>query len=312
MWPEPRATVYARPSARTRAAWPVRRMGYTWGMGTLLWLDAADSTQDELLRRLAAADGAARPGHGDGVGTADQRAGRGRHGRAWQAPPGAALALSVHLRPTGPSGPLASAHLSWLSLVASAAVARRLVGLGVPAHLKWPNDVLDAEGRKLCGVLATLAPAPFFPGADAGETPGVVVGMGVNVDLSSGRPVPTAAALTDHLPGAEVPAPRDLAQALLRDVAAAADRLARDLDGVVEPVDGTHPALAEVAAVLSTPGRRIRAELPGGEVLEGVATGLGAGGVLAVRVVTGERETITREISAGDVVHLRGDVRRGG
>ena len=43
----------------------------------------------------------------------------------------------------------------------------------------------------------------------------------------------------------------------------------------------------------------------------GVAVGLGPGGTLRVETGTGSRGRLVTEISAGDVVHLRGDVRRG-
>lgn len=276
-------------------------------MGRLTWLDTVDSTQDALLRLLNGPAGPSRtegttpaPAHGDALATADQRSGRGRHGRVWAAPPGSSLALSVLLRPAGPSGPLAPAHWSWLSLVAASAVAGLLAGRGAPTHVKWPNDVLAEDGRKLCGVLATVAPGG-----------GVVVGTGVNLAFPAGPPAATATALADWVPAAAVPSPQALAEELLAAVVTAADAFAAALDGVADPVDGTHLAVAPVAARLSTPGRSVRAELPDGTALEGEAVGLGPGGVLRVRTGGGGRETLETEISAGDVVHLRGDVRRG-
>ena len=70
-------------------------------------------------------------------------------------------------------------------------------------------------------------------------------------------------------------------------------------------------AVAAVADRLSTLGRAVRAELPGGGVLEGTAVGLGPGGTLRVKHVTPDRGTIETEVSAGDVARLRGDVHRG-
>lgn len=266
-----------------------------------------DSTQDALLRLLSGPAGppgapgtTPAPGHGDALATADQRAGRGRHGRVWAAPPGTSLALSVLLRPAGPSGPLAPAHWSWVSLVAASAVAGLLAERGAPTHVKWPNDVLAEDGRKLCGVLATVAPGG-----------GVVVGTGVNLAFPDGPPAPTATALADWAPASAVPSPRELAEELRAAVVTAADAFAAALDGVAAPVDGTHPAVAPVAARLSTPGRAVRAELPDGTALEGEVVGLGPGGLLRIRTGGGGRETLEAEISAGDVIHLRGDVRRG-
>lgn len=109
----------------------------------------------------------------------EQTAGRGREGRTWTAPRGAALLLSLGFRPTW----LAPEHVWRLAAVASLAMAEAAEEVaGLPdgaVRLKWPNDlVLDGPGgriRKLAGVL--------------GETDGlgtrdprVIVGLGVNAD----------------------------------------------------------------------------------------------------------------------------------
>lgn len=126
------------------------------------------STQD--LGRVAARAGAA-PGWC--VVAEEQTAGRGRQGRLWTAPPGSALLISIVLRCRGPLG--------WLPLAAGVAVAEAIEAVsGVGARLKWPNDVLDASGGKLAGLLAEVEPAP---GSSAG-TP-VVLGVGVNVAVDT-------------------------------------------------------------------------------------------------------------------------------
>lgn len=264
----------------------------------MIWLETVDSTQDELLRRLAPG-GQGLP-DGGALASADQRAGRGRQGRTWTTPPGTALALTVHLTPSAWRPPVGMQHFSWLSLVAASAVVDVVRDLGVAAHLKWPNDVLVEDGRKLCGVLAAVT-----PGA------GVAIGMGVNVDHRAGAPVETATALSDWMDAADLPAPRALAERLHAVVLDRVRAWAAALPATGEPVDGTHGCVAAVVGHLSTLGRQVRAELPGGEVLEGEAVGLGPGGTLRVASATGDHERMAvREISAGDVVHLRGDVRR--
>jgi BirA family biotin operon repressor/biotin-[acetyl-CoA-carboxylase] ligase len=94
-----------------------------------------DSTSDRA-RALAEAGAP----HGTLVTASAQRAGRGRQGRAWSAPPGRALLMSLVLRDWPPLLPIVAA-------VAVADVA------GPEAAIKWPNDVL-LGGRKLAGVLA--------------------------------------------------------------------------------------------------------------------------------------------------------------
>ncbi len=94
-----------------------------------------DSTND----RARALAGAGAP-HGTLVTAGAQRAGRGRQGRTWNAPPGRALLMSLVLRDWPPLLPIVGA-------VAVADIA------GPAAAIKWPNDVL-LDGRKLAGILA--------------------------------------------------------------------------------------------------------------------------------------------------------------
>ena len=93
-----------------------------------------------------------------------QTSGRGRLGRDWQAPPRAAVLVSVLLKP--PAG----LPLPQLALVAGVAVAdalERLTELSV--QIKWPNDVM-LRRAKVAGILAEAS-----DGA-------VVLGIGVNVN----------------------------------------------------------------------------------------------------------------------------------
>ena len=80
-----------------------------------------------------------------------QTAGRGRRGRAWLAPPGGAICLSLSW--TFRDVP---EDLGALGLVIGVCELRALRELGIlDAKLKWPNDVL-VEGRKLGGILIEL------------------------------------------------------------------------------------------------------------------------------------------------------------
>src|SRR5439155_5226091 len=99
------------------------------------------------------------------VATADhQTGGRGRLGRVWVETPGSPVLCSVLLRP--PAG----RAVAQLSLVGGLAVAEAVEGVsGLPALIKWPNDVL-VEGRKMAGVLAEQRGAA------------VVLGIGINVN----------------------------------------------------------------------------------------------------------------------------------
>lgn len=108
----------------------------------------------------------------------EQTAGRGREGRAWSAPRGHALLLSLGFRPTW-LPPDKVWRLAAVASVAMAEAAELLAGTAPGSiQLKWPNDLVveDRGGiRKLAGVL--------------GETDGLgtsdpraVVGIGINGD----------------------------------------------------------------------------------------------------------------------------------
>jgi BirA family biotin operon repressor/biotin-[acetyl-CoA-carboxylase] ligase len=70
-----------------------------------------------------------------------QRGGRGRRGRAWLAPLGRGLCMSVAWTFAGQPGDFAA-----LGLAAGVAVRRALLAqTGLPIRIKWPNDLLVAD-----------------------------------------------------------------------------------------------------------------------------------------------------------------------
>lgn len=120
------------------------------------------STSD-LCRSLAEAG----EPEGFAVMAAEQTAGRGSRGRAWQSQRGN-LFLSVLLRPVGPAR-----EAGLWALLAGVAIAEALEGFdGI--RLKWPNDIL-LHGAKLGGVLIDCATD------DRGGLASLVIGMGLNL-----------------------------------------------------------------------------------------------------------------------------------
>ena len=106
----------------------------------------------------------------------EQTAGRGRGGRSWTAPAGAALLCSLGFRPVAAD----PAQLwQWAAIVSLAMVGAIESVAGAPpatVRLKWPNDLVVAEDghvRKLAGVLGETA------GTGTADQR-VVVGIGVN------------------------------------------------------------------------------------------------------------------------------------
>ncbi len=112
-----------------------------------------------------------------------QTAGRGRQGRTWFSPQGAALAFSLILRPRPSELKTldSTTYLARLTALGALAVAQVLrCRYGLLAEVKWPNDVL-LDRRKVCGVLAEA----HWTGSELGA---VILGIGVNVTPASVPP----------------------------------------------------------------------------------------------------------------------------
>lgn len=132
--------------------------------------DDLPSTMDEAHRRaeVGAPSGA--------LVVADaQRAGRGRHGRAWTSPPGRGLWMtSIHRG-------VDTAALDCLTIRAGLALAECLRPLADgPVRLKWPNDLLVGRG-KVSGILTEAR-------WRSGELLWVAVGIGINIIAPEEQP----------------------------------------------------------------------------------------------------------------------------
>jgi BirA family biotin operon repressor/biotin-[acetyl-CoA-carboxylase] ligase len=214
----------------------------------------------------------------------EQTEGRGRLGRAWVAPPGSSLLLSVVLRP-----PMAREQV-WLTVaaagVALAAAVDEVAPGAAPAALKWPND-LELGGRKAAGLLAEAQ-------LEGNRLGAVLLGMGVNVGQGPGDFPPQVAGRATSV-SLTAGAPVDRA-----DLLAAWAR--RFLDGYAELCAGRPgPVLAAYRQRLVTIGRQVRAERVGAAPVAGTAVDLTPAGALVVQTPTGARV----EVLAGDVHHLR-------
>jgi BirA family biotin operon repressor/biotin-[acetyl-CoA-carboxylase] ligase len=226
------------------------------------------------------------------LAAAHQHAGRGRLDRTWTAPPGDALAVSVLLRP-GTAGhadrarpAVDRARWAWLPLLAGVSLVDALTavldGTGVPAVLKWPNDVL-LDGAKVAGILAEVA-------GDA-----VVLGTGVNLTQAREElPVPTATSL--RLAGART-TDADAVLAAYLDALAARYCAWRGAGGDPE-ASGLGAAYRGACA---TVGVAVRVLLPGAAPVTGRAEAVDGHGRLVVRDAAGR----VHAFAAGDVHHVR-------
>lgn len=252
----------------------------------------------------------------------EQTAGRGRAGRTWTAPRGAALLLSAGFRPTW-LDPAGAWRLAAVVSLAMADAAEDAAGLRERAiRLKWPNDLVVEEeapgpgpgGRDEAPEAVTggrAAPAAPRPGGGAirklggvlGEADGlgtadprVVVGIGINAGWRRPDfPTDLAAAMTSlH----EASGGRPIDPALLLD-----GFLAR-LEARVEALRAGRFPVDDWTARQVTTGRLVRLEGHGGAPEEVCALGLdpATGALLVADPAAPGGE---RAIHAGDVVHVR-------
>lgn len=221
--------------------------------------------------------------------TEEQVSGRGRLGRPWSAPVGSQFICSMLVAP----GTVDLERLGELPLFVGVAFAEGVRELGVPAVLKWPNDlqvVRDGVPHKLAGILVEAARI---------DPPAIVPGIGLNLSMTQedfdAAGLPAATSLV--LEGVEIPdtAARERITAVLLRHLVAAETAWRTGGDAAASVRARYRALS------STLGTRVRAELPGGTNLRGTAVDLGPHGELVIADDDGTRHTVT----AGDVVHLR-------
>jgi BirA family transcriptional regulator, biotin operon repressor / biotin---[acetyl-CoA-carboxylase] ligase len=214
----------------------------------------------------------------------EQTEGRGRLGRAWVAPPGSSLLLSVVLRP-----PL-HREAVWLTVAAAGVALAEAVDAvspaAGPAGLKWPND-LELHGRKAAGLLAEAHLA-------GDRLAAVLLGMGVNVAQTAADLPPEVADRATSV-GLAAGAPVDRAELL----AAWAGRFLAGYQTLCAGRPGA--VLAAYRERLATVGRRVRADRIGADPVVGTAVDLTPTGGLVVQTTGGARV----EVLAGDVHHLR-------
>jgi biotin-[acetyl-CoA-carboxylase] ligase BirA-like protein len=206
-----------------------------------------------------------------------QVTGRGRLDRVWASPPRAGLTVSFLLRPEVPA-----ARKGWLPLLTGVALAESVSEVtGVLPSLKWPNDLLAADGRKLAGILAEASGSA------------VVVGTGLNVSTTADELPDTGTSLA-RITGGTV----DRGTVLLAFLRAVERRYRRWVDVLGDPVSS---GLAQdYLAWSSTVGTEVAVALPDGSTLEGTAQAVDWDGRLVVATAEG-----TVELASGDVRHVR-------
>lgn len=162
-----------------------------------------DSTNSYLMQAPAP-----EPGRGRVAVTRNQTAGRGRHGKTWQSPPGSGLCLSFSY-----SFGSAPKNLPALTLAVGLGAIDALEKLGAQGvELKWPNDLVALDG-KLAGILTEVQHQSL-------ERVTVVTGIGINVDLPDDHDIEASADWTPQVIDMKrvcdvLPSPENLAGELI-------------------------------------------------------------------------------------------------
>jgi BirA family transcriptional regulator, biotin operon repressor / biotin---[acetyl-CoA-carboxylase] ligase len=260
----------------------------TWLGRRIELFDSLPSTNREAVQ-LAQAE----VEHGTVVAADSQTAGRGRLSRTWFSPPGANLYCSIILRTARPPERLTE-WLSWLPLISALAAAEAIEQVSsIRVSVKWPNDLLISE-RKVGGILCES-------GTGARSDPFQIIGIGINVNGERDdwpddlRSVATSIWQERNI---VVDRNRLLAQLLLE--------LEQCLDELA--VHGTNRLALAYYQRCSTIGITIRATLANGDVIVGLAEGIGQDGSLRVRPQATQSGSGTPEVvhlRVADIIHVR-------
>lgn len=246
----------------------------------------------------------------------EQLAGRGRSGRSWTAPKGAALLCSVGFRPTW----LDAAHAWRLAAIvglAMADAAEEVAGLGEGTiRFKWPNDLVIIESgpdalligdipatdarsrrsaplalRKLAGILGETE--------GLGTTdPRMIVGIGINADWSAADfPAELASSMTSL---------REVSGGRPIDRDALLDGLLSRLETRLAALRGGRFDVAGWVARQVTTGHVVTISGLDGSTTSARALGVdGASGALVIEAADALGRPSERLVFAGEIVHLR-------
>jgi BirA family biotin operon repressor/biotin-[acetyl-CoA-carboxylase] ligase len=233
-------------------------------------VDLTTSTQDEIAKKISNSP-VINPENIIEVVVAEfQSNGRGRLDRTFDAPTSSALLFSFAVRPKRNQS-----DWGFLPLLTGMCVARALNSFiegQTPVTLKWPNDLL-VDGKKLGGIIAEVR----------GEA--VIIGVGINVEMSV-EELPAAGATSLLIVGCSNLNRNQILTKILFEIEAG-----------LTSWDGGEIFVDRYREVSSTLGNQVRAQLPGGKVLESRAIDIDPSGALILE--SGERITV------GDVIHLR-------
>jgi len=206
-----------------------------------------------------------------------QNRGRGRLNRTWLSPKGVNIYLSLLLRPDLPQR-----DFPLFSLATAVGLVNAIrVQTGLSSVIKWPNDILLDE-KKIAGIL--------LESGGNGETPYLVIGMGLNVNWD-GKEIPQELNATSLTAALGHPVDRSsLILSILEGLSVQFDLLVAGERAL---------CIKAVSAVCVTLGTTVSVQTPC-ETLRGIAETILDDGGLLVRLEDGTE----RKVLVGDITHL--------
>ena len=248
----------------------------SWAGKNLICLEETDSTNNVIKK--AAEEGAP---HGTLAVAETQTGGKGRLGRSWVSPRGSGIWMSILLRPDK----LPPYRASMLTLVCALAVAEGIREVtGLPAGIKWPNDIV-VNGKKAVGILTEMS-------AEMESIHYVVAGIGINCNIREFPEEIRATATSLFL---------ELGEPVKRSAVVGAVMKALEKYYGVFMENGDMEKLCPVYnEMLANRGRQVRVLAPGKEYT-GTALGIDPAGALLV-----EREDGTVSSVISGEVSVRG------
>jgi BirA family biotin operon repressor/biotin-[acetyl-CoA-carboxylase] ligase len=234
------------------------------------WHDSLDSTNAHAKALAVAGEGEFLC-----VTAEEQTGGRGRMGRVWVSPKYKNIYFTIILRPDIPPE-----KAPGITVLLSVAVCNALRDIGLPAAIKWPNDVL-VGGKKICGILTESA-----VNMDCVEYAVSGVGINVNADEADFAEIRDIATSVKIEKGVSYPRTK-----LLSDVLSLFYGFYR-----VFVKEGLKPLMPRYSEYSALHGKRLTLVKPGGEE-KGLFAGFDDDAALLLETDAGIKRFVAGEIS---------------
>ncbi|MCH5173688.1 MAG: biotin--[acetyl-CoA-carboxylase] ligase [Bacteroidales bacterium] len=130
----------------------------------IIWTESAESTNKSMKEMAGTA------GNLSVIAAVEQTAGRGQGSHSWHSLKGQNLTFSMLCKPSC----LHASDVLLITCAVTLGIRDYLLGNGVEARIKWPNDIWVGE-KKICGILIENS-------VESGEVRSSIIGVGLNLN----------------------------------------------------------------------------------------------------------------------------------